>query len=69
MWAVTGDDQIDPAIVSARDKEFKVGTARMREDRFEAIGYEVPKVSLPRSIDQIGRQWTDSGDDQPTPRS
>jgi Protein of unknown function (DUF1264) len=69
MWAVTGDDQIDPAVVAARDKEFKVDTTRIRDQRCKAIGYEVPKVSLPRSIDQIGRQWTDSGEDKPTPRS
>ena len=29
MWAVTGDDQIDPAVVSARDKQF---TRRHRPD-------------------------------------
>jgi Protein of unknown function (DUF1264) len=67
MWAVTGDDQIDPAVVSARDKEFHVESTKIRENRCKAIGYEVPKVSLPRSLDQIGRQWTDSGDDKPTP--
>ena len=69
MWAVTGDDQIDPAVVAARDKEFKVDTTLIRDQRCKAIGYDVPKVSLPRSIDQIGRQWTDSGEDKPTPRS
>jgi hypothetical protein len=68
MWSVNGDDQLDPSVVSARDKEFHVETTKIREDRCKAIGFEVPRVSLPRSMDQIGRQWTDSGDDKPTPR-
>ena len=55
------------AYVAARDKEFKVDGAQIREHRCKAIGYEVPRVSLPTSIDQIGRQWTDQGDDKPTP--
>jgi Protein of unknown function (DUF1264) len=68
MWAVTGDGQIDGEVIATRDKQFNVSSARIREQRCESIGYEVPKVSLPRSIDQIGRQWTDEGDDKPTPK-
>jgi hypothetical protein len=67
MWAVTGDGQIDEGVVAARNKEFNVDGSQIREHRCKAIGYEVPRVSLPRSIDQIGRQWTDQGDDKPTP--
>jgi hypothetical protein len=26
---------------------------------------EVPNVSAPKSVDQIGRQWTDEGEDKP----
>jgi Protein of unknown function (DUF1264) len=68
MWAVTGDGQIDDGVLAARDTEFKVKAADIREKRGQSIGFEVPKVSLPRSIDQVGRQWTDEGDDKPTPR-
>jgi hypothetical protein len=68
MWAVTGDGQLDDSLRAARDKEFKVDGAQIREHRCKAIGYEVPSVSLPGSIDQIGRQWTDRGDDKPTLR-
>jgi hypothetical protein len=68
MWAVTGDGQIDDTVVAARDKQFQVDSSRIREHRCQAIGLEVPKVSLPRSIDQVGRQWTDEGEDKPTPR-
>ncbi len=68
MWAVTGDGQLADDVIAARDKEFKVNSAAIREKRCQSIGYEVPKVSLPRSIDQVGRQWTDEGDDKPTPR-
>ena len=68
MWAVTGDGQIDDGVLAARDTEFKVKTAEIREKRGQSIGLKVPKVSLPRSIDQVGRQWTDEGEDKPTPR-
>ena len=33
-----------------------------------AFGLEVRKVSLPKSTDTIGRQWTDVGEDKPTKR-
>jgi Protein of unknown function (DUF1264) len=68
MWAVTGDGQLDESVLAARDKQFQVNSSRIREQRGQAIGLEVPKVSLPTSIDQVGRQWTDDGEDKPTPR-
>lgn len=67
MWALTGDGQEDPAVIAARDKQFGVSTARIRAERVKQIGYQVPKVSLPKSMDSIGRQWTDNGDDKPMP--
>lgn len=69
MWAVTGDGQLDDKVLAARDREFQVDSAKIRETRCHAIGYEVPKVSNPQSIDQVGRQWTDEGEDKPTKRS
>jgi len=68
MWAVTGDGQIDESVLGSRDKQFNVKAAEIREKRGRSIGWEVPKVSLPRSVDQVGRQWTDDGEDKPTPR-
>jgi hypothetical protein len=66
MWAVTGDGQIDDEVLATRDKHFNVHCATIREQQCQSMGFEVPKVSLPRSIDQVGRQWTDEGDDKPT---
>jgi hypothetical protein len=66
MWALTGDGQEDQAVIAARDKQFGVNTAKVRERRIQDIGYEVPKVSLPKSLATIGRQWTDQGEDRPT---
>ncbi len=66
MWAVTGDGQIDDKIVAARDKQFNVSVDKIREQRGKEIRLEVPNVSLPKSIDDVGRQWTDTGDDKPT---
>ena len=68
MWAVTGDGQVDPDVIAARDKQFHVNGTQIREHRCQMIGLEVPKVSLPKSIEQVGRQWTDEGEDKPTRR-
>lgn len=66
MWAVTADGQADQAIVAARDKQFGVSTPDVRKKRIEAIGYEVPNVPQPKTMDVIGRQWTATGEDKPT---
>lgn len=66
MWSVTGDGQLSDAIVADRDRQFHVSAKQIRESRRKSIGYEVPKVSLPKSVDQVGRQWTDEGEDRPT---
>jgi hypothetical protein len=68
MWGVTADGQLDETVVARRDKDFGISTAHIRERRLKEFGLEVPHVSLPKSIDQVGRQWTDDGDDKPTPR-
>jgi hypothetical protein len=67
MWSLTGDGQIDKKVLADRDKQFGVNSPKLRADRCREIGYDVPKVSLPKSIHEDGRQWTDDGDDQPTP--
>jgi hypothetical protein len=68
MWALTGDGQIDDAVLDKRDKQFDVRAAHIRQKRGRSIGWEVPKVSFPRSVDQVGRQWPDEGEDKSTPR-
>jgi len=68
MWAVTGDGQLEETVLDSRDKQFNVKAAEVRAKRCQSIGWEVPKVSLPRSVDQVGRQWTDDGEDKPTTR-
>lgn len=68
MWALTGDGQEDPKVVAARDKAFNVSTSEVRKRRVGTIGYEVPAVPQPKSVEEVGRQWTASGDDKPTPR-
>ena len=69
MWALTGDGQEDKKMVAERDKKFNVSTAKVREERIEAIGLEVPQVPPPKSVETVGRQWTASGEDRPTPRT
>ena len=66
IWSLTADGQVDEKLVAQRDKEFKVSNAKIREARGKEIGLEMPKVSLPKDMNTVGRQWTDSGDDKPT---
>ena len=55
-------------MVAGRVKAFGMATADVRAKRLKQFGLGVPNVSLPKSMDTIGRQWTDTGDDQPTKR-
>lgn len=65
MWSAIGDGQIDDKLIVTRDKQFGVKADRIRELRCKEIGFEVPQVSFPKTINDIGRQWTDKGDDKP----
>lgn len=68
IWSLMGDGQVNEELLAKRDKEFNVDSAKLREVRGKEIGLDVPKVSLPKDSEAIGRQWTDSGDDKPTKR-
>jgi hypothetical protein len=66
VWSLTGDGQADERVVARRDKLFNVSTAEIRERRRRELGLEVPQIALPKSLDAVGRQWTDDGDDKPS---
>ena len=66
IWSLGGDAQSDDAVVAARDKECGVDTAAIRARRAQEFGLKVPQIPQPKSMDDLGRQWTASGDDQPT---
>lgn len=68
IWSLMGDGQVDEKLLAERDKKFNVDTAKVREARVKEFGLEVPKVSPPKDVSAVGRQWTDSGDDKPTPK-
>lgn len=68
MWSLGADDQVDQGVVSARDKQFNVSTAKIREARGKHFGLEVPQVPFPKSEAEVGRQWTASGEDKPAKR-
>jgi hypothetical protein len=65
IWSLTGDGQGDAALVAARDKEFAIDTAAIRARRGKEFGLEVPQIPRPKSMDDLGRQWTTSGEDKP----
>jgi hypothetical protein len=69
MWSSGRDGVIHEDLIGGRDRRFGVSSTKLREERCQAIGLEVPQVSPPKSVDQLGRQWTDEGEDKPTRRS
>jgi len=69
MWSLMADEQVDKQVLAQRDREFKVSAEKLREIRSREIGYEPPQVPFPKSLAEIGRQWTATGDDKPTKKS
>jgi hypothetical protein len=69
MWSLGADSQVDPKVVADRDARYKISAATIRAARVKAIGFRVPQVDFPSAIDQVGRQWTSKGADEPTPAS
>lgn len=65
MWSLMADDQVDQQVLSQRDKQFKVLAARLRSVRTKEIGFRPPQVPFPKSVNEIGRQWTAAGEDEP----
>jgi len=63
MWAATRDGQISDETLDARDKRLEVSTPEIRKRR-AYIG-PVPPVDPPKSVDDLGRQWTNEGPDEP----
>lgn len=64
MWSAGADGQISKEAIGKRDKQFDISTDKLRERR-KMYGYQVPKVDVPGSIDELGRQWTSEGSDKP----
>jgi hypothetical protein len=63
MWSTTKDGQVKQELLDQRDKQFKVSTAKLRKRR--AVLGPVPQIEPPKSLDEVGRQWTKDGPDQP----
>ncbi|MDR4507463.1 MAG: OBAP family protein [Candidatus Brocadiaceae bacterium] len=64
MWSAGADGQISKAMIDKRDKQFGISTDKLRERR-KMYGYQVPKVDVPKSTEETGRQWTNKGPDKP----
>jgi hypothetical protein len=68
IWSLMGDGQADEKLLAQRDREFNVDTAKVRAARVKEFGLEVPNVAPPKDVNAVGRRWTDSGEDKPTPK-
>ncbi len=64
MWSAGADGQISKEMIDKRDKQFGISTDQLRERR-KMYGYQVPDVDLPKSVGELGRQWTSEGLDMP----
>jgi hypothetical protein len=64
MWSAGADGQISKGMIEKRDKQFGISSDELRERR-KIYGYRIPKVDVPKSIDEVGRQWTSKGPDKP----
>jgi hypothetical protein len=65
IWSLGGDGQVDEKLLAKRDKDFNVNVNELRAKRAKEFGLEVPQVPPPKAMDELGRQWTASGDDAP----
>ena len=63
MWSATRDGQIPDRELAARDRRLGIATARIRRRR-SVLG-PVPQTDPPRSLDDLGRQFTSDGPDVP----
>jgi hypothetical protein len=61
MWSATKDGQVGADLLAARDRELKVLTADLRKRR-GFLG-PVPQIDAPKTVDDLGRQWTNEGPD------
>lgn len=64
MWSSGGDGQINAKLIEERDSKFNISTSAIR-DRRKSMGFGIPSVPPPKSINDLGRQWTASGPDEP----
>lgn len=64
MWSAGADGQISKEMIDKRDKQFGISSDDLRERR-KIYGYQVPEVEAPKSVEEIGRQWTGKGPDKP----
>jgi peroxiredoxin len=68
MWSANGDGQIADKLIAHRDGQFDIKTSDIRQRR-KFMGFAVPQLPLPKSVDDVGRRWTPDGPDEPAPIS
>jgi hypothetical protein len=63
MWSISKDGQLDERRLADRDRKLGINTAELRRRR-RVLG-RVPQIDPPKSINDLGRQWTNDGPDEP----
>jgi hypothetical protein len=63
MWSATKDGHISEELLADRDRKFNCSTKEIRKRRAH-IG-PIPQIDAPKTLDELGRQWTSDGPDEP----
>jgi hypothetical protein len=66
IWSLMGDGQVDEKLQATRDQEFAVDSKKLQAERVKEFGLLPPNVAAPTSMNTLGRQWTNTGEDKPT---
>jgi hypothetical protein len=61
MWSANKDGIIPEAAIAERDRKFGIDTPAIRKRR--SVFGPVPQIDSPRTIDDLGRQFTNEGPD------
>jgi Protein of unknown function (DUF1264) len=63
MWSATRDGQISDELLADRDRKMKISTPAKRKRR--SVFGPVPQIDPPKSLESLGRQFTNEGPDVP----
>lgn len=63
MWSANKDGQVPESLLNARDQRLGISTAAIRKRR-SFLG-PVPQLEPPKSLNSLGRQFTEEGPDEP----
>ncbi len=52
-------------LITVKDYEPYIGSQAVERIYKKAYGFQIPNVDMPKSREEVGRQWTSKGPDKP----